>query len=411
MASAENAQRLLEVPARPVTKADYPMIELLRAIAALLVLVYHVIEVSDFRSFPNTDPFRTFRAGWIGVDLFLVISGYVIVRSAVLDYGRQRAGFRTRFMIRRVARLLPLYVFTSLIFLFFIQPEMLLRKPSALAFQAFTHLLFIHNWFVETHGSINGVTWTLALEMQFYLLICLLTPALMHRRAVWLVLAFFPVALAYRWGVFSLAGPGINPPMIQFVHTTQLPGTLDAFAVGMLIALGMELGAAQVRAMFIASVPVFLSWLTAGATLFATCMALFWPRQEFWSHLSMVTWWRLLLELSFGCLLAAAVTFPWPQLAVLRPLRYLGEVSYGIYLWHMMLIIKLDPLPRMGGYRLLRLTLLCTFLLAALSWHLIEKPVLERARKVQRLSPGALIRFLRGAAHESRSESTSGAAP
>lgn len=370
-------------------RADYPLIELLRAVAALLVLFFHVIEVSNWRSFPNSDPWRTLRVGWIGVDLFLVISGYVILRSALMDYGRSPEGFRLRFLTRRVARILPLYAFTTVIFIFLGAPATVLGDTPNLLWQTFTHLFFIHNLWPATHGAWNGVTWSIGLEMQFYWLIALAAPLLARRAALPLVLSFIALALAYRYGAFYVAGPGIYAPMEQFIYTTQLPGTLDAFGVGMLLALATERGSARLRAWFAPNLHVFGVWSLLGMASFALAMQLFWPRADFWPHVEMVTVWRLLLEVSFGCFLAAAITFPWADTPVLRPFRYLGEISYGIYLWHMMVILKLDPLPQMGGYRLLRWTLFGTCLLAAMTWHLFEKPAMENARRLPWITPRA----------------------
>jgi peptidoglycan/LPS O-acetylase OafA/YrhL len=63
---------------------------------------------------------------------------------------------------------------TMIVFIIFIVPDIFLSAPNQLIKNIVSHLLFIHNIFPSTHGSINGVNWSLATEMQFYLLIFLL---------------------------------------------------------------------------------------------------------------------------------------------------------------------------------------------------------------------------------------------
>ena len=72
-------------------------INLLRAFAAIAVVVYHVIETMNWSAFPINGPLLTFRIGWIGVDLFFVISGFVITRSALALYRQDGAEFWRRY--------------------------------------------------------------------------------------------------------------------------------------------------------------------------------------------------------------------------------------------------------------------------------------------------------------------------
>lgn len=72
----------------------YPLIDLLRACAATLVVAYHVILIGQWTEVPYTEPWRTFKAGWIGVDFFLVISGFVIALSAFRGWSNEPHTFR-----------------------------------------------------------------------------------------------------------------------------------------------------------------------------------------------------------------------------------------------------------------------------------------------------------------------------
>jgi len=83
-------------------------VNLLRAFAATAVVVYHVIVYMKWTTFPVDGPLLTFRIGWIGIDLFFVISGFVITRSALALYREDPVEFSRRYRARRLSRIVPL---------------------------------------------------------------------------------------------------------------------------------------------------------------------------------------------------------------------------------------------------------------------------------------------------------------
>ena len=107
-----------------------------------------------------------------------------------------------------------------------------------------------------------------------------------------------------------------------------------------------------------------------------------WAHANYWDEPTMVIFWRTSLGVFFLCVLAAAAHLPhfaesWP----LRPVRYLGEVSYGIYPWHLFAIEVCLKIADITPVQALGTTLGLSVLLAATSWHLLEKPILDRARR------------------------------
>ena len=129
-----------------ISKTTYfPSIDVLRGFAAISVVIYHVIEIFGWTTFPTSGPLIWFRSGWMGVDLFFVISGFVIALSAFAEIDKNGVDrFQIPFMRRRIFRIVPLYYFTCLIFMAFIVPATLFEHffPNIL-----THILFIHNLF------------------------------------------------------------------------------------------------------------------------------------------------------------------------------------------------------------------------------------------------------------------------
>jgi peptidoglycan/LPS O-acetylase OafA/YrhL len=110
----------------------------------------------------------------MGVDLFFVISGFVITLSAfsILEKNNLKK-YRILFLKKRIARIVPLHYLTILVFLTFVMPAFLFER---FWLNLFSHLSFVHNLVPSLHGGINGPNWTIATEMQFYALILLLAP-------------------------------------------------------------------------------------------------------------------------------------------------------------------------------------------------------------------------------------------
>lgn len=365
--------------------AYFPSIDILRGFAAVSVVVYHIIVHWDWKAFPDAGPLSWFRIGWLGVDLFFVISGFVIGLSAFAAIDQHgTSGFRSPFWRRRVVRIVPLHYLTCLVYIVFITPDLLFQKiwPNLLS-----HALFVQNLIPAWHGAINGVNWSLAAEMQFYLLILVIAPWL-RSAAVWKVIAaLVGVTWAWRFGAWYVLDPkDLNVAFNLWRVATELPGMLDEFAAGLLLARFIRsapgerfLAAAQrgkAPVLAVAAVAALLWWL---------CLSLYWAYSVFWFFPAMVTLFRTPLALAYALVLLVACTLSGTAwLRITAPLRYLGTVSYGIYLWHLPVLLSLKRINGLPADRALFLTLALTLVFAAVSWHFFEKPLIEKYRRSRR---------------------------
>jgi peptidoglycan/LPS O-acetylase OafA/YrhL len=407
MTAVRDGQRAQTPPARPQPR--FPALDGIRAIAAFAVVATHV-GFNSGRAIDN-GPFAPLLARLdFGVTLFFLLSGFVIYRpflAAALDGRRLPATRRTRqFLVRRAVRILPAYWVAVLVTLAVLS----LRRPTAHDWWSYPLLLQTYTG-GNREPSLTQM-WTLSVELCFYLLIPLFAAWATSRagdqatgdqaagdRVVRrnLVLIGSLIALATVAGMLAHLVPAVGTRSLVW-----LPANIDWFALGMLLAL---ISAAADRPG--SWQPSFFAGWTAMAR--ATGLCWLFAGLLFWFATLPVAGSRLLVVPSgwesfvkhslYGLcallLLAPLTLAPPGRLAAalsLRPVRYLGEISYGVYLWHLPLLLAIQH--RLGYdtfsghfWLLLALTVLSSVLVASLSWRLLERPLLRRVGRRYSASP------------------------
>ena len=364
----------------------FETVDVLRGFAAVSVVVYHVIELFHWKTFPSTGPLLWFRAGWMGVDLFFVISGFVIGLSAFSEIDKRGPWhFQGTFFARRVTRIVPLHYLTMLAFVVFISPELLFTNFWT---NLSSHLLFVHNLNLNLHGAINGSNWSLATEMQFYVLMLLVAPWIRVGRWWAIATVFIGVAWAWRYGVTLFVQPSAQlGPFPVFVAVTQLPGMLDEFVAGLLLArlVRSEHG----RKLLGGGVSIQVALLALAVLVTTMAMSIYWRYASFWNYPMMVTMWRSLLALAFALILLFTISIKvtGAPRKLLSPLFYLGTISYGIYLWHLPVLLSLKRLTWISPSVALALEVGLTCIFASVSWHFFEQPLIKRLKRKPQLSP------------------------
>ena len=350
----------------------FPLIDGLRGFSALLVVFYHVLAYREWINFDSTGIGKLPMLGWVGVDLFFVISGFVIAKTA-MDASRTGVPWRQDYFLRRLTRIAPLYIATMAMYLFLVNPDVL-RQGWASVMQIAVHLGFVHNLWHGTHGSINPPNWSVGLEMQFYVLIAFCAPWL-ARTSGWKVFTIW-TSIAIAWKYFStlMLPPGASIPIIQFIYASQLPGVLDEFVCGICVAKLVQANALQF------TWARFTCWGLAAGGLLTLAWITVGTGALYWNSAPTIVFWRTLVSAGFAALLACVVMIPVSGGWVLRPFRYLGEISYGIYLWHLPVLLTLVEKTPWKGSRLLGATMIFTVVLASLSWHGFEKLWLGKSR-------------------------------
>jgi peptidoglycan/LPS O-acetylase OafA/YrhL len=341
-------------------------IDQLRGVAALGVAVCHIAGAFYGVDRYSPGPVRLFGwAGQVGVALFFVISGFCIR----LPLARARAADSAvrldlgDYLSHRAWRILPPYwlaIGVAVVVGAFspVFPLDGTHRPLDIAL----HLVGLHTLWPASFASINGVFWTIGLEMQFYLAYLLFAnrPIRPGMVAGLLVLAL----LVY--GAASKAFP--TPSPWRSVGQVSMPAMIWQWALGAMLA------DAYVRRPPV--LPAWASWsATAGAVLLCLVLGLGDP-VVLQVHL---TYWLL----PFACALVVASVLPrrgdGGRLG--RPLAFCGRISYSLYLFHpaaialVYLAVHRDLLPGWAGAPL---SLAGALLLAWAGYGLIERPVLAR---------------------------------
>jgi peptidoglycan/LPS O-acetylase OafA/YrhL len=357
------------MPTPPATQPHRAALDGVRGLAALGVLVFHVWLYRDNRHHGARHALLDhllFSAN-VGLIAFFVLSGFLLyrpyARAAVACTAAPRAGEYAR---RRIARIVPAYYACGLgCFVLYstVGPDSILPKAGELP--AFA--VFAQNYSLDTLMQLNPVLWTLSVEAAFYVALPLI--AFTARGRAPLLLGLVAAGVAFNLldqTVFHSEIPG-----------KTLPAFIGVFAVGMLAALALERRnspltpslSAMCMLLGVAIVILRASW-TESPVLPDPVL-----RGALLAPLSAV---------GFALVIAAAAAGSGPLVAWLRwrPLAYAGLVSYGLYLWHVPVILVLDERGALPTALLPRLAMVLaiTLAVATVSWRLIEKPVLGLAR-------------------------------
>ena len=348
-----------------------PAIDGLRAVAVVAVMLYHL----GFDWIPG---------GFLGVDLFFVISGYVITRL-LLDSIQRSGGLDLRaFYIARIRRLVPPLLFMIIVTTVFVgawAPDTMRRFLADTPFALFGGmnwwLVFRHTDYFEAIGRppLLQHTWSLGVEAQFYLvwpLILLLVLRYFGKNkisgAALLIAAFSGIALLF----VSLQIDAANASQVSHVYF----GT-DTHSIGLFLgaALAVRWIPQNLNETVSKKAQDFIDGIGVFGLLGIIAAFLFIDEND-------PTLYKIAFPLAgiLGCAIITSIVHPASRFAPIlssRPFVWIGERSYAIYLWHWVVFQVTRPEYDLEGetWALYALRVLIVFALADISLRLVELPV------------------------------------
>jgi peptidoglycan/LPS O-acetylase OafA/YrhL len=348
--------------------AHLPQLDGLRTVAVTLVLAYHVARTQELSWLPG---------GFVGVDLFFVLSGFLITSLLLREHRAHGRIDLKRFYVRRLWRLYPALILVSgvvaVVFAVFPEP---FGMQAASPVEALVALAYGMSWWsgLELSGGpyLLGLTWSLSVEEHFYLLWPLLLLALLRRGGgVRAVVAVAVLANAYTALLWHL---GADPDRLYYMADARFAQMLTGCALAAALFARPDLGRLR---------PAVSGRAAAASALAIAVVALAGSRQDAW-------YWSggmQLVGVGAAVVIGHLAVFRDSRMsAALRwgPLPTLGVWSYGIYLWHLPLIRLARPV--LGETLLVTVAAgLAAVPVAAASYRFVEQP-LQRRRTLRLLT-------------------------
>lgn len=356
----------MEVLTSPPASHRLKSLDVLRGLAVLLVLGRHLPEGSErFSHWIVSFCQKWFQVGWMGVDLFFVLSGFLVSGLLFSEYIKTKKIRPGRFLIRRGLKIYPAYYFMTFV------SFAILWKYSTLN-QFLIEIFFVQNYFCL--AGLWSHTWSLAIEEHFYLGLCVLFYFLTRggaekpfRLIPWIWLFSAIVCLWLR-----LNTPFNDPHVLTPTHVR-----MDGLLFGVMLSYFYHFYRAGFER-FVKKIGWFLPVITFFCLWPVFCLDL--GREPF-----LVRYGLTLTYLGFGSLILFFL-FMVPVRVFSNPISkvflFVGVRSYSIYLWHMPVVyIWVQPMTtKIGGANGLWVGLVAYLVgavgVGVLSYEIIEKPVL-----------------------------------
>ena len=364
-----------------------PALDGLRALAILLVIPHNLDMLSAPYNVLEILPVTVMHAGWIGVQLFFVLSGFLITGN-LLDT-RGAGNYYSAFIGRRALRILPLYY--GMLLVTFVLVPLWATLPQQLRDTGHNQVwlwTFLLNWSAPYGRTVAGFGhfWSLAVEEQFYLLWPFVIACCSPRKALWAGVGVACAALLCRWGLTAAHFP--QDALYMFTVSR-----MDALALGAAAAAALRIPTLRATierhayriAVAAAAILLVDFFLTRGYAAYDV-------RSQSYGYTVLAAGFAL-------CMLVTAVPVAGvPALIVhalqWRPLKMVGRYSYAMYVFHMPLhvffgvallhaIVGAHP-SHAAAFIYITSSIVASFALAALSYHLFERHFL---RLKERLMP------------------------
>ena len=350
-----------------------PSIDSLRALAVLAVIIYHI----DVNYLPG---------GFLGVDLFFVLSGYLISSLIIKEYKKTGTLNLYNFYMRRARRLLPaVYFMITVCLLFMVLFNGVLLRKSHL--DAVFGYIYSSNWwyifhkldYFDSFGAQSPFKhlWSLAIEEQFYMFFPLIflifnrrkkeegQSSSLNKNFIYIVLGLILISLVTHILLFDIN----NINRIYFGTDTRAFSLLVGVVGALVYPMDKLSSPTNAKESVLYSVVSLTSISALIAIMFYTSEYNTWLYR---GGFLLVAVLGLIIIISSGkqhTFISKALSF--------RPIVFIGKISYSLYLWHFPIIVLTTPVSEIGNPNLFYVTLriILTFIAATLSYLFVETPI------------------------------------
>jgi peptidoglycan/LPS O-acetylase OafA/YrhL len=342
-----------------------------RGIAVLMVLACHLVGGQDIVETSHAT--RTIRQllymGWSGVDLFFVLSGFLI--TGILLDTRSAGNRASSFYSRRTLRIFPLYYATVFAAILLAPHFRSIANRVPTAHGWLSYLVYLQNWYIpltDPTRDLLGHYWSLGVEEQFYLIWPACVWSLSRKTLVSTCLAGSAFALALRCAMVWFHAP----------HDLVITATfarMDCLLMGAFCALAVR--DSQLLAVSRRFIPYAVALALIAMVCFQRIPGELWTRSAFTQTIGLSC-----LALGYAALVLFAVLQNatgrvFDRLFSFFPLRLFGKYAYGIYVYHAIVLLIANRKFTTRGWLFSASLVAASLLLAVLSFHLFEQPFMR----------------------------------
>lgn len=328
ISSESNSPTGIKFPARVAGSAPRRIVELdgLRGIAILFVVSFHYInnQLVDRTDSLSKAIAKATSFGWVGVDLFFVLSGFLI--GSILIANKSSENYFKTFYVRRLVRIVPNYFLLLIVFVaiwnlpYFASNYFLAGQQEI---PLWSYFLMVHNFYMASFHSLGNdalsITWSIGIEEQFYI--------------IFPFIVFFAKRSWLPWilGLLIVSAIGVRSLFEHWIPKyVLLPSRMDGLSIGFLIAYFNYTGALQThKQKIISSLTIVLF------CVLAACAYLYWRYTDLGSSK------HTFFAIAFGILVVYALALPKTWFGAIlrnRALVWVGTISYSLYLFHYMIL-------------------------------------------------------------------------
>lgn len=318
-------------------------IDIIRAVAVLMVVLYHIYAITGL----STDnvilkPFLIY-GGIVGVSIFFALSGFGIYNSLKNQEEKKEKFVYHKYLGKRFSRLAPQYYFSLIFLLLFTSNAIYLSIDHLLTI--FSHIFFFHNLYYTMAGAISGVCWTLGVTFQFYLIAPYLYKLLEKKPKLTLVSSFVvSISLKYFIFHFILATSGIDNVFLYSNYGNQVFTAIQLFIVGMFAAKKLRETKEKRNNQILNVIGIIISiiGLYAVLRLIDITNISYLENTGIYSDCTMAYIWHNLLAIILGLLIYFAGKLKMNYNSIIsKILLFISDYEYGIYIWHLIIIENL----------------------------------------------------------------------
>ena len=309
--------------------------------------------------------------GSLGVDVFFVLSGYLITSRLLIEQDQTGSISLRKFYMRRAFRILPpvcLYLFAMAVL------KLFLRRADVTGSQIMAALFFFRNYQFVAHpaGLLTLQFWSLAIEEHFYLFWPVTLVLLGRRKGLWFAITLAIASAGWRLALETHAGlSALVGCATQAQAILRTDARLDGLLVGCGLALLLRKEAVQrfVYRNFPTEAPVVL------------LIGVLADRHRTHGQPALTTYVLVALLLASSLVVKEGMSY---RALNLRPLVWLGGISYSVYIWQQVFLLHMPGDMLLGVLNMFPLNLTCVLLVACASYRFVEQPSIALGSRVIR---------------------------